>query len=63
MSCHYLLADFIAHVKNCVLAKLQYVSFTHSKLIESVCFILKEDGFIDDYEIFHDGVRKTIRIR
>jgi ribosomal protein S8 len=63
MSCNFLLADFVAHVKNCVLAKLQYASFRYSKLIESVCIILKEDGYISDYDVFGDGIKKLVRIK
>ena len=63
MSCSFLLADFVAHVKNCVLAKLQYASFRYSKLIESVCVILKEDGYISDYDVFGNGIKKLVRVK
>lgn len=63
MSQVFLLGDFIAHVKNCVLAKLQFVSFRHSKMIESVCKILMNDGYISYYEVSHDDFRKNIRLK
>ena len=50
-------------MKNCVLAKLQFVSFRHTRMIESVCKILLEDGYISKYEVFHDEFRKNIQIK
>ncbi len=63
MSRNFLLADFIAHVKNSILAKLKFAFFTHSKLIENVCIILKEDGYISDYLVSYDELgRKIIKV-
>jgi small subunit ribosomal protein S8 len=44
-------------------AKLQYASFKYSRLIESVCVILKEDGYILDYDVFGDGISKLVRVK
>jgi len=63
MSRNFLLADFIAHVKNSILAKLKFAFFSHSMLIESVCVILKDDGYISDYEVVYDELgRKNVKI-
>jgi small subunit ribosomal protein S8 len=50
MSRNFLFADFIAHVKNCLNARLKFASFPHSKLIEKVCEILLADGFILSFD-------------
>lgn len=61
MSRNFLLADFVAHVKNSIFAKLKFAFFTHSALIESICAILKDDGYISDYLVIYDdnGMKKV----
>jgi small subunit ribosomal protein S8 len=63
MSRNFLLADFIAHIKNSISARLKFASFFYSNLIENVCNILKEDGYIDDYSIIYDELgKKNIKV-
>ena len=58
-----MLADFIAHIKNSISARLKFAFFFHSTLIENVCVILKEDGYISDHSIVYDDLgRKNIKV-
>jgi small subunit ribosomal protein S8 len=64
MSRNFLFADFIAHLKNCINARLKFVNFEHSKLIERVCNILLNDGYISECNIISDEMnRKMINIK
>jgi small subunit ribosomal protein S8 len=54
MSRNFLFADFIAHVKNCLNAKLKFATFQHSKFIERVCQILVDDGYISSFEVMYN---------
>ena len=42
---------------------MRFASFFYSSLIENVCLILKEDGYISDYSVVYDDLgRKNIRV-
>lgn len=64
MSQGFLFGDFVAHVKNCVRVRFQFVTFRHSKLIEAVCKILKEEGYISQYEVYlNEELKKIIHLK
>lgn len=63
MSVNHLVSFFIAAVKNAGQVKKESLEFTHSKVIEGICKILQEQGFIKGYEIFEPKKNiKQIRV-
>lgn len=56
------ISDFLVRIKNAGIAKHKTVDIPYSKLKYSIAGILKEQGFIADYEKIEDGVQGIIRI-
>jgi small subunit ribosomal protein S8 len=56
------IADMLTRMRNAVVAKHDYVDVPGSKLKVAIARVLKEEGFIRDYETLEEGVRKTLRI-
>jgi small subunit ribosomal protein S8 len=56
-------ADLITRIRNALIAKHDRLDVPSSKLKMEVCKVLKEQGFIERYELEETGpVKKTIRI-
>ena len=60
MSRNFLFADFIAHLKNCINAKLRFANFMHSKFVYSIAQILLAEGFIEALDERKDENGKKI---
>ncbi|MCX7735218.1 MAG: 30S ribosomal protein S8 [Candidatus Kapabacteria bacterium] len=56
------ISDFLIRIKNAGIAKHKTVDIPYSKLKYSIAGILKEQGFISDFEKIDDGVQGLIRI-
>jgi small subunit ribosomal protein S8 len=59
------IADMLTRLRNAVLAGHATTSVPHSKLKESIAQILKDEGYIDDFEV-SDGeekVKNVLRIK
>lgn len=56
------ISDFLIRIKNAGIAKHRTVDIPYSKLKYSIAGILKEQGFISDFEKIDDGVQGLIRI-
>ncbi len=59
------IADMLTRLRNAVLAGHATTSVPHSKLKESIAQILKDEGYIDDFEV-SDGdekLKNVIRIK
>ena len=56
------LADMLTRIRNAIQVRHDSVSLPHSKLKLSVAKILKEEGFIRDYDIPRGTNHPTIRI-
>ena len=56
------LADMLTRIRNAYAAKHQKVDVPISKLKLEVARILKEEGFINNYKVIGDGVRRNIRV-
>jgi small subunit ribosomal protein S8 len=56
------IADMLVRIRNAIAAKQDYVNVPASKLKVSIARVLKEEGFIRDFEILEEGPRKTMRI-
>ena len=58
------IADMLTRVRNGGMAEHSQVAMPSSKIKEAVAVILKEEGFIEDYEVVEDEKTfKTLRIR
>jgi len=56
------IADMLTRVRNAVAAKHDYVNVPASKHKLAIARVLKEEGFIRDFEVTEEGPRKTMRI-
>ena len=56
------IADMLARIRNAVSAKHSRVDVPASKLKLEIARILKEEGYINNFVIKGEGVKKTVRI-
>ncbi len=56
------IADMLSRMRNAIAAKHSRVDIPASKLKLEIARILKEEGYINNFVIKGEGVRKTIRI-
>lgn len=56
------IADLLTRIRNSYTAHHEELSVSHSKMKESVVKILKEHGFVEDYETEVQGAFKIINI-
>jgi small subunit ribosomal protein S8 len=55
-------ADLIVRLKNAGMVEHQVVSVPHSKFLEAIVSVLKEKGFVKDFEVKGKKVRKSLDI-
>jgi len=56
-------ADFLTRIRNALKAQHRYVDVDWSKMKESICGILKEQGFIENYLVKKENAQRgTVRI-
>lgn len=56
------IADMIIRIKNAYMAKKKTVRFPHSKVLESIANLLKEENYLEFVEIEDTKPRKTVVI-
>ncbi len=56
------LADFLTRIRNGVKANFETIEMPLSKLKVNVARVLKEEGYINDYQVLDEGVQGTLRI-
>ncbi len=56
------LADMLTRIRNGVAARFESVEMPLSKLKVSVVKVLKEEGYITDYQIIDQGVQGILRV-
>jgi len=56
------LADMLTRIRNAVMAKFEVVVMPASKSKANVAKVLKEEGFISDYQVSQEGVQGTLTI-
>jgi small subunit ribosomal protein S8 len=56
------IADMLTRIRNAYAAKHQKVDVPVSKIKLEIARILKEEGFINNYKLIGEGVRRNIRI-
>ncbi len=54
------IADMLIRIKNAVMRRKEEVNIPYSKLKERIAQILKQEGFITDYKVEGEGVKKEI---
>lgn len=60
------IADMLTRIRNGAMVGLSNVAMPNSKLKTSIAVILKDEGFIEDYEVVDDEEKpshKTLRVR
>jgi len=56
------LADFLTRIRNGVRANFEAVEMPLSKIKVNVAKVLKEEGYISDFQIIDQGVQGTLKI-
>jgi small subunit ribosomal protein S8 len=56
------IADFITRIRNGAAARHESVPAPASKVKEAMAEVLKQEGYIKDYETYTDGPRRYIRV-
>jgi len=57
------IADMLTRIRNAQMAKHEEVKVQYSKIKEEILKILKNDGFILDYQVVRDGNKADIIIK
>jgi small subunit ribosomal protein S8 len=57
------IADMLTRIRNAVMAKHDFVLIPASKMKLAITRVLKEEGFISDYEVIKDMHHRVIKIR
>ncbi len=57
------IADMLTRVRNAVMGGQQLVSMPSSKIKVEIAKILRDEGFIEEYEESQDEGRRTLRLR
>jgi len=56
------IADLLTRIRNGLVAGHESVQVPASKMKIAIAGVLKREGFIRDFEVVRDGVKRTIRI-
>lgn len=56
------IADMLTRIRNGVVAKHDSVNVPASKVKMAIARVLKEEGFIRDFDVMDDGPRRTMRV-
>jgi len=56
------LADMLTRIRNGVAARFETVEMPLSRLKVGVAKVLKEEGYISDYQIIDEGVQGTLKV-
>ena len=57
------IADMLTRMRNAMMRQHQTVSVPHSKIKESVAQVLKEEGYIEDFQVLPEKPRAIIQIK
>ena len=56
------IADMLTRIRNALTARHDFTDMPASKMKVSLAEALKQEGFIRDYEMLEDGVKRTVRV-
>ncbi len=57
------IADMLTRIRNAVTVKHDYVTIPASKVKFAIAEVLKEEGFIRDFESFEEGPRRFMKVQ
>lgn len=57
------IADMLTRIRNALQREHAAVSIPHSKAKEAIAYVLKEEGYIEDYETLRDGAFPVLRLQ
>jgi small subunit ribosomal protein S8 len=57
------IADMLNRIRNGILAKQETVPVPASKTKIAIAQVLKQEGFIRDFEVTSEGAKRTVRLR
>ncbi len=57
------IADMLTRIRNAVMVKHDYVTIPSSKVKLAIAKVLKDEGFIRDYESFEEGPRRFMKVQ
>ncbi len=56
------IADMLTRIRNAIMARHDFVLIPSSRMKLSIAKILKEEGFITDYEVLRDKTHRVIKV-
>ena len=56
------IADMLTRIRNALTARHDFTDMPASKLKISLAETLKKEGFLRDYEVLQEGVKRTMRV-
>jgi small subunit ribosomal protein S8 len=56
------LADFLTQIRNATAASKQECVTSYSRLKSDVAHVLKQEGYIQDFELTKDGARQSLKV-
>ncbi len=56
------IADMLTRIRNAVTVRHEYVNIPASKMKLAIAKVLKDEGFIRDFETFEEGPRRFVRV-
>jgi len=56
------IADLLTRIRNASRAQKETVDIPASNMKNEIVRILKEEGYVNDFEVIEDGVHKTLRV-
>jgi small subunit ribosomal protein S8 len=63
MSVNDPIADMLTRIRNATMREHEVVSIPHSSIKESIAGVLKEEGFIEDYQVLSEEPRPVLRVK
>ena len=56
-------ADMLTRIRNAVAARHDHVNMPASKMKVAIAKVLKDEGFVRDFETFEEGPRRFVRLQ
>ena len=57
------IADMLTRIRNALMVKQPFASMPSSHLKAAIAEILREEGFIEDFQVTTDGIQPYIRLK
>lgn len=56
------IADMLTRLRNGLMARHPSVDMPHSNIKEAIAHILKDEGFVREYEVLREGAKSSLRV-